>query len=284
MRVREGKLVVNVQVSAPLPAQNSSLVIVGAHRFGKDNNDPLFASVNRLQWSAVLLIEASPVIADQLHTQFSLSKKLLPRVPRGNITVVGEGVCPDGAGDGTKRPFYSVEPIAGLPDWSSMIGSFDREHVLKHASWLLQGADPRFNWSYTARNLIRIKRSIKRTVVVCRSLGAMLQRQSTLQPSVLLIDAEGLDCKIVASVDWCVIQPRLIVFERLHCWPHEFLRAQQRLRGVGLACKSPRWRLIAQTDDNVFFRIATDERDQADLLPLDERPSVQRRDSASQLR
>lgn len=260
MPTRPRTLAVHVQLSSPLPEGDASLVVVGAHHFGRDLNDPLYAAVREHTWASVLLIEASPAVVRKLREQ--VSGATFPRVGGENMSVIGEGVCPD-AGEATTRPFYSFTATVGLPHWSTMIGSFERAHVTKHIPWLLQMAKGG-NWTRGS-----LMRQIRATPVVCRSLAAILRRHSISRPSVLLIDAEGYDCKIVASTDWCAVQPSLLVFERTHCSADDFISAQQRLRGVGLRCSSPRWRLIGQTKDNLFFRIATDERDMVDLVPLD---------------
>ena len=43
---------------AAMPTERLSLVIVGAHYFGGDKNDPLYRQVKDVKWSQALLVEA----------------------------------------------------------------------------------------------------------------------------------------------------------------------------------------------------------------------------------
>ena len=56
------------------------LVVVGAHHFGGDANDPIRSFVRDVPWGGALLIEASPVIARELRESIA-SHNPLPRVP-----------------------------------------------------------------------------------------------------------------------------------------------------------------------------------------------------------
>ena len=74
------------------------------------------------------------------------------------------------------------------------------------------------NWS-----LERLWSNVDRSEVVCRPLVDELTRHTelaSLRPSVMLIDVEGLDCRVVAANDWCV-EPlhglSLLIFEHKHC-------------------------------------------------------------------
>ena len=258
-------LTLSLRVSVPLPLESdASLVVIGAHHFGQDTNDQVYPHVRKHRWASVALVEASPLIAAQLRENIAL-RPPFPLVNPENISVIAEGVCPNVGDKARTLPFFSFTATQGLPYWASMIGSFDYAHVAKHVTWMLQMAKRNSNWTRA-----RLLQHIVPQPVVCRSLPSMLQRQHIVQPSVLLIDTEALDCRLVASTDWCQIRPHLLVFERTHCSNHDLVRALQRLRGVGLQCTRPRWRQIAQTSDNLYFRIVTDERDEmADLIPLD---------------
>ena len=62
------RLRMKVSVEADMPA-SASLVVIGAHKFGGDSNDPVFASVAPVAWSRVLLVEASPPVAAALRAR-----------------------------------------------------------------------------------------------------------------------------------------------------------------------------------------------------------------------
>ena len=72
----------------------------------------------------------------------------------------------------------------------------------------------------------------------------------------MLIDAEGLDCDIVAAQDWSSPEwrgdrgPAVLVFEWKNCQPEAYSRAvanlQRHKTGIG-------YRMLAETAENVFF-------------------------------
>ena len=67
------------------------LVIVGAHHFGGDANDPIRSIVGDVPWGGALLIEASPVIARELSQRIAAHNPL-PRVPPERIIVSNVGI------------------------------------------------------------------------------------------------------------------------------------------------------------------------------------------------
>jgi len=144
-----------------------------------------------------------------------------------------------------------------MPSWSTQIGSFDYHHVAKHMKWLLPQLNAqqlgRANW--TLKSLMSL---IHSKPLVCRSLNDLLRRHSIGRPSVLLIDAESFDCKLVAMTDWCEAPPSLLVFEGKHCKGGDLKAAVERLAGRNLTCTAPRWKLVANVegaDGNLFFTI-----------------------------
>ena len=78
-----------------------SLVVIGAHHFGRDANDAIYKSVANVSWSSVLLVEASPIVAAELKT-FVAERNPTPSVPHNKVKVVNAGVCPGGS-DGTSE-------------------------------------------------------------------------------------------------------------------------------------------------------------------------------------
>jgi len=83
------------------------------------------------------------------------------------------------------------------------------------------------NWS--ARQLAA---SVVAEDVLCRTLVQELLAHDALRalrPAVLLIDAEGLDCRIVAAQDWCrppLDALALLVWEHKHCLEGASTRAR----------------------------------------------------------
>ena len=213
------------------------LVIVGAHHFGADANDPIHSIVGKVPWGGALLIEASPVIAREL-SQSIATLNPLPRVPSKRVIVSNVGIRddelpPEPGRRPFHRTFYTMTAHGGgLPGWSTQIGSFNREQVTNvvlkklHPQQLARGG----NW--TAQQL---SESILADVVLSRTLAQELRAHAALRalrPAVLLVDTEGLDCRIVAAQDWCrppLDELALLVWEHKHCKVAEYTRARAAL-------------------------------------------------------
>ena len=235
----------DVRIREMVP-ENSSLVVIGAHLFGDDPNDPIYSSVVQLSWDSVLLVEANPKIADTLQSRV-IAQNPVPLAPHHNVHVVNQGVCPDN----TKhlRPFYTLQETRGLPFWASQIGSFNREQV-EMPLGMFAGLSGHKHTIESLKNRIAVQS------VRCTSLLSLLQRRGISRVGVMLIDAEGLDCDIVAAQDWSSpewrgdLGPAVLVFEWKNCQPAAYARAmtnlQQHQVGVG-------YRLVAETNENAYF-------------------------------
>ena len=208
------------------------LVIVGAHHFGGDVNDPIRSVVGDVPWGGALLIEASPMIAREL-SQSIAAHNPLPRVPPERIIVSNVGIRDkERTGAATRSTFYTVTARGGgLPSWSTQVGSFNRVRVMNmlkfmHPHQLQKGG----NW--TVRQLAG---SVLAEAVLCRTLAQELRAHAVLRalrPAVLLVDAEGLDCRIVAAQDWChppLDELALLVWEHKHCLEGAYTRARAAL-------------------------------------------------------
>ena len=178
-----------------------SLLVIGAHGFGGDPNDPLFAAAQQVRWTGVTLLEANPSVARQLqHSSQNLQA-------RGGVRVLNEGVCPVD----TKAPFFHLDILPnetrGLPPWATQISSFNRSQVekhlplIRHAAFGLRGGEP-------FRPVGALEGRIRGPMVRCRTLDSLLRHHSNLRkstsPLVLMIDIEGLDCQVVGPDLACV--------------------------------------------------------------------------------
>ena len=213
-----------------LEPETSSLVVIGAHHFGHDANDPLYENIKDIQWNSTLLVEASPPIAKQL-TKLVGQNNPTPNVPPNRVYVVSEGIIP---GNRTTKPkmlnFYNfdADEIPGLPFWATQIGSFSRWHVLKLLPRL---ADSRSAARYPYRYL---RKHVKVMQVKVKPLATMLSEQRVEKVGLMILDTEGLDCAIVASIEWasyetCRWRPDILIFERSHCLRHEYDAARAAL-------------------------------------------------------
>lgn len=220
----------------PLLAQSAphhSAVVVGAHLFAADALDPVAALLAPHAWGGALLIEASPLTAQRLRRQMNLSTH--SPLPKASMppTVANVGICPDDFDGGLNRTsrFHTLTASGdGLPPWTSQVSSFSRRGVTSLFSFLSRQSVKHGTGSWTVK---RLDASVQTSEVECVGLTTALRRHPSIPPPlVLTIDTEGLDCRIVASEDWCApwLRPRLLVFEFSHCTTNAFRRAQARLR------------------------------------------------------
>ena len=233
-----------------------SFVVVGAHLFHQDHNDPLSKLMRDLPWGAVLLIEANPSVAATLRAAIAAHNPFR-RTPTERVRVSNAGVCPTDmipAGQAEAvLPFTSLNVSGnGLPQWATQAGSFHTPH----ATWatVALAADSRGQW--TRR---RLETRLVTSNVPCRTLPEELRRSRggprgaatrLPPPAVLLMDAEALDCRIVESHDFCgdAIHPDLLVYEYAHCTKRAQAAARARLsKCPGFA------RPAFQDSENMYF-------------------------------
>ena len=99
--------------------------------------------------------------------------------------------------------FFSVSDEAQselgprLPYWWDQLGSFDRFHITKHLDGMLEPF-------------------IVETQVKTVSLAGFIEREGLQRIDVLHIDAEGHDFKVLSSLDFDRIKPRIILIEHKH--------------------------------------------------------------------
>ena len=115
------------------------------------------------------------------------------------------------------RNFYSVPGgIAGMPDWAERLGSFDREHVLKHES-----------------RAPGLSRHIVTTTVRTLSFNDVLDRHGLRKLDLVQIDAEGMDAALLEWFPFEQIKPALLHYEVAHMSLCEHSAITMRLRGMG---------------------------------------------------
>lgn len=206
------------------------LVVVGAHHFAADANDPLRRLVQGRRWGGALLVEASPPIAQELRQSIA-ARNPLPRAPSERVVVSNVGIRDSvrrGAAQNATRTFFTLTAQGdGLPSYSTQIGSFNWPRTQQLVSSWATAAG---NWTYE-----RLMARVVRSEIMCRTLVDELRAHAALAslvPAVMLIDVEGLDCRVVAAQDWCsepLNRLQLLVFEWKHCTEAAFKRAQQSL-------------------------------------------------------
>jgi FkbM family methyltransferase len=97
--------------------------------------------------------------------------------------------------------FYYVDEQAGkalaLPEWFDQLGSFDRDHIVKHLDGILEPF------------ILEVK------VEVC-PMSEVLARNHVDEIQLLHIDTEGYDYEVLLTLDFSRYRPLLIFIEHKH--------------------------------------------------------------------
>lgn len=193
--------------------------------------DPLAAFVDDSEWTGVM-IEPVPYVFERLRHNLAGNE----RVATANVAI---------AESSGSRPFYylaeEVDDRHGTAiGWYDTIGSFDREHLLKH------------------RVVIpNIEQRIETIEVPCVTVAEVCHAHGIDNPDLVLIDAEGYDAEIVASIDFEGIRPRLLIYEHHHLTPEAREGCELRLRGLGFGLAEDgldTWCLDLRVDDELTRR------------------------------
>lgn len=147
--------------------------------------DPLYKYVIQHHWAGVL-IEPVPYVFERLQNNYRDEKQL--RFENVAVSTSNE-----------KRLFWYPRFNTLLPEKYDQIGSFSKEHLLKHKY--------RFP---------RIEEFLKCEPVPCLTVQQILQKHNVSKVDVLLIDAEGTDDQIICSFPLQKYVPLLVVFEHVH--------------------------------------------------------------------
>jgi len=100
-------------------------------------------------------------------------------------------------------PFYYVKRSSMeklKKHWASGIGSFNKEHLLKHRS----------------KNFTITEEDIERFSVKCLSFSSLIKKHSIKSIEKLLIDVEGAESKILNSINFKEVLIENIIFEKKH--------------------------------------------------------------------
>ena len=231
----------HVELRGDNNASQSWLVVVGAHHFGADNNDPLFQAVQGVAWAGVLLVEADPHIARQMADRVAVHS---PVPLARTVRIANLGVCPPKWVG--RRLFHKLGNTSGLAYWATQIGSFRRGHVEKHLVGQY-GNILRGRGSNLSNHELRAR--IQSIPVECMLLTDVLNRHSVLPEhvAVLLVDTEALDCAIITSLPQNTsLWPSLIVYE----WKHCASKAEQ--ESALHSMQSRGYRVLGVSPENVF--------------------------------
>ena len=152
------------------------------------HNDPIRPFVLKHQdWRGIFI---EPVVS--LFEQLVINYNHDPRFIFENIAVGTER---------TKREFYYVSDDArqmpNVPGWYNQLGSFSKEHILKHCEGALA--------PYIISRMIETE-----------PLADLLKRHNVQKLNLLHIDTEGYDYHVLRTLDFSWFHPDVILYEHEH--------------------------------------------------------------------
>ena len=104
-----------------------------------------------------------------------------------------------------------------LPDWCDQLGSFDKNHILKH----LDG---------------RLEPYILSEKINALTLQYLFDKHKVTKIDLIHIDTEGYDYKVLSSIDFSIYKPSVILYEHIHLPDVERKSAKSLLKKNGYSC------------------------------------------------
>ncbi len=169
--------------------------------------DPLRRLVVARGWSGIL-VEPVPFVFERLVKNYG---------PRPGLIFENVAVAEE---DGI-RDFHHLAPAAGgdVPFWYDQIGSFSREHVLKHRA-----------------RIPDIETRLVTTRVPCLTFESLCRRHGVERIDLVHTDTEGHDARIVRQIDLARYRPAIVLYEHGHLPRPERDACSEHLRSHGYDC------------------------------------------------
>ena len=190
-------------------------VQIGAH--DGTQLDPLRDAILTTEWRGVM-VEPLPFVFERLAERYARH----PRISLENVAI--------GESDGS-LPFHYIPEAEGLWRWYDALGSFRREVVLSHESFIPDVAD-----------------RIRTVPVDCVTFDTLCARHDIDTIDLVQIDTEGYDARVLASIDLGRYRPSIVMFEHLHLPPDEKDAATARLVDSGYSLVEDAMDVIAIDD------------------------------------
>jgi FkbM family methyltransferase len=152
------------------------------------HGDPIYDLIKKqTKWRA-LFVEPIPYLFERLKKNYGIDT----RFSFENVAI----------NDGTQQTFFSVKEEAkvDLPNlsfWYDQLGSFKKENILKHLDGILEPY-------------------IIETQLSGMSLNELFQQNNIQDITLLHIDTEGYDWKILSQLNLDQIKPKVILIEHKH--------------------------------------------------------------------
>lgn len=162
-------------------------------------NDPVHRFVKEHGWRGVLV--------EPLPKNFARLQKTYAGVDC--VHLVNAAIAPK---PGTLKLYYLDRPdLKG----SAQLTSFSREHIIKH------------------KHIEFAESEIREIDVPCISVAELVKTHSFEDFDFLQIDTEGMDCKLINTLDFNLLKPKVINFEFIHSPEHEVNATILKLRQAG---------------------------------------------------
>jgi len=147
--------------------------------------DPIHTFIMRDRWSGIL-VEPIKYIFDRLVKTYQGRDNLIFE----NVAISNKDEIKD---------FWYLRESNDLPSHSILIGSFNYEHLLKHAEYIPN-----------------IDEYIVKERITCITFESLLQKHYVRKVDLIHIDAEGYDFEIIKQIDFGNYSPKIILFEHTH--------------------------------------------------------------------
>ncbi|MBI2382592.1 MAG: FkbM family methyltransferase [Gammaproteobacteria bacterium] len=169
--------------------------------------DPLCQAIHQWQWSGIM-IEPVPYVFPRLKQNYGM----YPSIALENLAIADH--------DGT-MPLYHLaqaEPGPGLPVWYDALGSFSKEVILKHVSYIPD-----------------IEQRIVCSHVPCLTFSSLCEKHGVRKVDLIHLDTEGYDFEILKRIDFSRYRPRLLIYEHHHLSDTDRRACRKYLSDLGYA-------------------------------------------------
>jgi FkbM family methyltransferase len=186
-----------------LAALQPNLFFVQIGSCDGSSGDPLYLHIQRHGWSGVL-VEPLPHLYRELCAAYEGQSGLQFE----NAAIAEQS--------GLRSFYYLCDTTDPMPLWYRQLGSFNRNHVLKH------------------RDVIpNIEHYLRCVSVPCVTFEELAVRRQIVTVNLLHIDAESYDYQILRTIDLAKYYPDLIIYEHRHLIPAEKQACTAMLRSTG---------------------------------------------------
>lgn len=145
--------------------------------------DPVYRFARWAGWRGVA-VEPSPV-------PFSRLQRTYRRNPRVTPVMAAVGDAPAVA------DFFYVEPRPGDPFFTDMVGSFSREHVLRH-------------------EIPDVGSRVEQTAVQVRTFDDICRSNGLDRVDLVVLDVEGYDAQLLRTIPFETFDVRAVLYEHWH--------------------------------------------------------------------